>query len=70
MASEPSAVCAGNIGVRERRKRAIIGWLSFGLAIVAFGLLVAFQVARAWRLAVFVPLWFAFLAWLEARTST
>jgi len=63
-------VCAGNIGPRERRKRVVIGSLSLVVALGLYVLLMAWELGRIWRLALFVPIWFWLLAWLEARGST
>ncbi|MCS7017391.1 MAG: hypothetical protein RMJ19_10770 [Gemmatales bacterium] len=68
--TSPAPVCVGNIGVRERRKRARIGWVSLAIALALYGVLIWWQVDRLWRLLLFLPLWFGFLAWFEARGAT
>lgn len=60
----------GNIGERERRKRALIGTVSFALGALGYAVLVVLGVERIWRLLLFLPIWFAFLAWLETRGAT
>ncbi|MCS7167491.1 MAG: hypothetical protein RMI91_04480 [Gemmatales bacterium] len=66
----PAPGCVGNIGVRERRKRAVIGGMSLALALALYGMLVWWPIDRLWRLLLFLPLWFGFLAWFEARGAT
>ncbi len=63
-------VCGGNIGPRERRKRMVIGSLSLVVALGLYMLMMAWELQRIWRLALFLPIWFWLLAWLEARGST
>jgi hypothetical protein len=59
-----------NIGRAERRKRWIAGAVGFGLALLGFALLSLAEVARAWRLLLFVPAWLGALGLLQARTGT
>ena len=63
-------VCIANIGPRERRKRAIGGYV---LLAVAFGItaaLVLSGLSRWWRLLLFLPFVAAGTSWFQAREHT
>jgi hypothetical protein len=59
-----------NIGPAERRKRWVAGAVGFGLALLGFALLGLAEVARPWRLVLFIPAWIGALGVLQARTGT
>ncbi len=59
-----------NIGPRERRKRRLTAAVALVVALAALAGLVAAEVPRAWRLALFLPFWFAALGWFQAQAGT
>jgi hypothetical protein len=59
-----------NIGPRQRRRRVVIGTLVLAAALLlALGLL-HFEVARSWRLSVFVPLFLGSIGLLQVPART
>lgn len=50
-----------NIGPGERRQRLIFGVVLIQLSIVAWALLLAFELDQAWRLLLVIPLWLGFM---------
>jgi len=71
VAAEPvPEVCLINIGPRERRKRALLGWSGLALAVAVGVALVLAGVPRWWRLLLFVPLAGGALGILQARAGT
>jgi hypothetical protein len=67
---EARDVCIPNIGPRERRRRLIGGVGLFVLGAMAAALLIGFGAGRAWRIAVFLPLWGGALGLLQVREKT
>jgi hypothetical protein len=59
-----------NIGPRERRKRLIGGVVMLLVAIGLAVILVRSGVPRAWRAAVFIPLWASATGFVQARHAT
>ena len=71
MTSDADAtLCIANIGPKQRRLRMIGGLVSLALAAVGFVLLERFDLSRASRLVLVVPLWTAALSVLQAREKT
>jgi hypothetical protein len=64
------AICIANIGPKQRRLRMIGGVASLVIAAVGLVLLERFDLSRASRLVLIVPLWTAALAVLQAREKT
>lgn len=62
--------CIANIGRKERRKRMTFGVIGLAAGVIAAAALVATDVARAWRLALFVPFWMGGLGVFQAREKT
>jgi hypothetical protein len=67
---EAGDVCIPNIGPRERRRRLIGGVGVFAFGAIAAALLIAFGVQRAWRIALFVPMWGGALGLLQVKEKT
>lgn len=65
-----AAASIANIGPRERRKRLRFGVVAFGVSVAIGALLVATDVPRVWRLALFPPLFVAGLGYFQARDKT
>ena len=70
MNMEAGSECIANIGTRERQMR-----LTFGVALLALGAgvaaaLVATDVPRLWRVAVFLPLWAGAVGVFQAKGKT
>jgi len=59
-----------NIGLRERRKRAMTGVISLLIGLTAFVALLALGAPRVWRLGLFLPFWFGALGWFQAQGHT
>lgn len=59
-----------NIGLRERRKRLLVGVVGFVVGIVALALFVVFSVDRWWRLALILPFWVAGIGFFQHREKT
>ena len=55
-----------NIGPAEIRQRKYIGWLAAGAAILLFAALISVDVAREWRLVIFLPAFVAAIGYLQA----
>jgi hypothetical protein len=64
------STCIANIGPRERRKRMTFGLLLFVVSAGIATVLVATDIPRWWRLALFLPLWAAAAGWFQAREKT
>ena len=65
-----ATACIPNIGPRERQRR-----MTFGVAFLVVGLVVGLtlafvDVARAYRLAAFLPFWMGAIGLLQAREQT
>ena len=61
---------AVNIGSKERQKRLISGIIMLGLSVGILVVLVATDVNRWWRLALFLPLWMGTVGFFQAREKT
>ena len=59
-----------NIGPHERRKRLTFGVALIGATLVAGAMLIHADVARGWRILLFLPLWAAALGFFQARERT
>lgn len=55
-----------NIGRAEVRQRKVIGWVGLAVTVGAWIACIVFQVAPAWRLALFVPASIAATGFLQA----
>lgn len=55
-----------NIGVKEVQRRKFLALLSFTGTIIAIIILQKFELPKVWRLAVFIPLWFFILNFLQS----
>ena len=64
------SVCIANIGRRERDKRLKFGVAVFALSFVGAFALVALDVHRLFRLALFMPFWIAAVGIFQAREKT
>jgi hypothetical protein len=63
---DEGALCIGNLGPRQRRRR----WLvAAAMAVVVASALVA-GLPRDWRLLLFLPLWFGALGFHQAAANT
>jgi hypothetical protein len=67
---DTSAACIANIGPRERRKRVIGGAVMLVVAIALAAFLLHAGTPRAWRAAVFLPLWGSATGFFQARNQT
>jgi hypothetical protein len=65
----PTASIA-NIGPDERRKRLTVGVVTLCITGAIAVALVASELARGWRLLLFLPLWAAALGVFQARDNT
>ena len=65
-----SDAITANIGPRERRRRATFGIVLVCASLVTAALLINADVARGWRLLLFVPLWAGALGFFLARGRT
>jgi hypothetical protein len=63
-------MCVANIGRRERRKRMAFGLVLFVVSAGIATVLVASDIPRLWRLALFLPLWAAAAGFFQAREKT
>ena len=64
------AACVPNIGPRERRKRSLGGVVALVVGVGLALFMISADVARAWRLALFLPFWFGALGVFQAREKT
>lgn len=62
--------CAVNIGSKERQKRLISGIMMLTLSVGILVALVATDVNRWWRLALFLPLWMGMVGFFQAKERT
>jgi hypothetical protein len=62
--------CIPNIGVRQRRRRLIVGLAMAAVSIAAASWLLTSGAPRSWRIVVFVPVLVAALGFLQARANT
>ena len=63
-------VCIPNIGPRERDKRLKFGVVLFALSLLAAFALIALDVTRPVRIALFVPFWLGAVGIFQAREKT
>ena len=61
---------AANIGVRERRKRRLMGVVALTVGVGVAFVLVVYDAPRWSRVVVFFPVWMAGLGLLQAREKT
>lgn len=59
-----------NIGVREQRKRRLMGVVALTVGVGIAFLLVVYGAPRVLRLIIFFPVWVAGLGLLQAREKT
>jgi hypothetical protein len=59
-----------NIGPRGQRQRLTFGLVSLAIAVLLSAALFALDAGRAWRIALFVPLWIGALGVFQARDKT
>jgi hypothetical protein len=56
-----------NIGLREQRKRRLLGIVALTIGVAAAFLLVVYNAPRWSRVVVFLPIWIAGLGLMQAR---
>jgi len=64
------AECVANIGTRGRRQRMTFGVVGLVLGVLGAAALVAMDVARPWRLALFLPFVAGGIGIFQARAET
>ncbi len=60
----------GNIGLREQRKRRVMGYVALAIAVGLAFILIIYDAPRWSRLVIFFPIWLANLGFLQAREKT
>jgi len=60
----------GNIGLREQRKRRVLGYVALAIAVGLAFVLIVTDAPRWSRLILFFPIWLANLGFLQAREKT
>jgi hypothetical protein len=66
----PPEVCLINIGPRERRRRMMLGYVGFAVAVGLAVALILAGVPRWWRLFVFLPAALGGYGVFQARAAT
>ncbi|MBD3380729.1 MAG: hypothetical protein GF404_00890 [candidate division Zixibacteria bacterium] len=59
-----------NIGPKESRRRMFFGLLVFAVTIVILGVMMATDISRWWRLALFIPFSMAALGFIQSTRKT
>ena len=60
----------GNLGVRQRRRRLVMGVVALGVGMAMVAALIALDVDRGWRVLAALPFWAGALGLLQANANT